>query len=74
LELVERPVLILVVAERHDRDEPPRNEEIGDGPVVAGSRGNRLAGLAGDVSSSGNDDVAGLFLSSPFCLEAAIVP
>jgi len=42
--------------------------------MVAGCRGDRLTGLAGDISGGRNDDGAGLFLSSPFVLEAAILP
>ena len=74
LELGQRTVLVLVVSEGHDGDEPHGNEEIGNRPMVAGRRADRLARLAGDVSRCRDDHDTGELLASASSLKTAVVP
>src|SRR5918996_6287929 len=72
--LGQRSILVLGVPEGHDRDVPSRNEEIGDGRVMAKRRGDGLAWLARDVASCCDDERARPLLPAAPSVEAPVVP
>src|SRR5919108_3393830 len=72
LEFRERPILVLDVSERHDRDIPSRDEEVGHRPVMAESGGDRRARLARDVASRRDHERAGRLFAATTSVEASV--